>query len=542
MGIENMKYVKLLLIIGFLTFTVSCGQQKGYIQYRVKTGETMISIAEKLKMSPKDLLRLNPDFNENLKPNSFIVVPENKYDLFKNQQIKNGVVIEEIESTPEKNILIDKAKVTAKLFENFEVYEVVKGDTFYSLERRFGVSIDELLLLNPELKEGLKEGSILKIKEFQNEKELQKEIVVRNSSYNDYIKLNKSLKVSLLLPFRGDIYNYDSISPRDIFQKNTLANIATDLYLGAEFAVDSLRKRGIDIEFSIYDTGARKSNGISKIIYEQNLNNNDLIIGPLYSEEAQLLASRVNVPIIFPLYSSNQSEFNNPNIITASPDKKIFKNELIRYIKNNFSRGNLIIVSDQSEVSNSIKNALNTAILQSSITILTPENGVIEKSRFLQILRPNTNNWIVFAANNEVTVSDAINSLISLPSEIKTNVFAFDKGSVYDKIDNIKLAKIGFTYVSEEFVDGTSDSSKIFNKAYLSKNNAIPTLYATKGFDITYDILIRLASGKKLSTTFKEGASIRVVNKFDFINKGSFQNEGLFILQMNEDLTLSKLK
>ena len=100
MGIENMKYVKLLLIIGFLTFTVSCGQQKGYIQYRVKTGETMISIAEKLKMSPKDLLRLNPDFNENLKPNSFIVVPENKYDLFKNQQIKNGVVIEEIESTP----------------------------------------------------------------------------------------------------------------------------------------------------------------------------------------------------------------------------------------------------------------------------------------------------------------------------------------------------------------------------------------------------------------------------------------------------------
>jgi len=537
MGIENMKYIKLLVIIGILTFTVSCGQQKRYLQYRVKSGETMSSIAEKLNMNPKDLLRLNPDFTETPKPNSYIVVPESKYHLFKNQQIKNGVVIEEIDTTPIKNTPIDKATLIAQLQENFEVYEVLKGDTFYSLEKRFGVTSGALLFLNPQLKEGLKEGSVLKIRE------IQKESIVNSEIYNDFINTNKSLKVSLLLPFRGNIYNYDSISPRDIFQKNaTLVNIATDFYLGAELAVDSLRKKGVDIDFNVYDTGGRKSNGISNIILQQNLNNNDLIIGPLYSEEAQLLASRVNVPVVFPVYSSNQSEFNNPNIITASPDKKIFKDALMRYIKSNFDRGNVIIVSDKSEVSNSIKNALNTDILQSNITILTPNNGVIAKSRFLQILRPNTNNWIIIATNNEVIVSDAINSLISLPSETKTKVFAYNKGSVYDKIDNRKLAKIGFTYVSEEFVDETSESSKIFTKLYQSKNNAIPSFYATKGFDITYDMLIRLASGKQLSTTFKEGASIRVDTKFDFKNKGSFENEGVFILQMNQDLTLSKLK
>lgn len=533
-----MKYLKIFLLIGIFTFTVSCGQQKRYIQYQVKKGETMTSIAEKLNMKATDLLRLNPDFNENPKPNSFIVIPENKYDLIKNQKIKNGVVIEEIDTVSNKKNTIDREKLLAELREKYVVYEVLKGDTFYSLERRFGVTRGELLLLNPELKEGLKEGSILKIQEIKIV-----EVSYNKSTYNDYINTSKSLKLSLLLPFRSDLYGYDSISPRDIFSKNAaLANIATDLYLGAELAVDSLRKRGIDIEFNVYDTGARKSNGISKIISQQNLNSNDLIIGPLYSEEAQLLASRVNVPVVFPVYSSNQSEFNNPNIIKASPDKRIFKDELIRYIKENFDQGNLIIVSDKSETSNSIKHALNTAVLQSNITILTPSNGVIPKGRFLQILKPNTKNWIIIASNNEVLVSDAINSLIGLPSETKTKVFAYDKGSVYDKIDNRKLAKIGFTYVSEEFVDETSQSSKIFTKLYQSKNNAIPSFYATKGFDITYDMLIRLASGKKLSTTFYEGSSIRVDTKFDFKDKGSFENEGLFILQMNDDLTLSKLK
>jgi len=47
----------------------------------------------------------------------------------------------------------------------------------------------------------------------------------------------------------------------------------------------------------------------------------------------------------------------------------------------------------------------------------------------------------------------------------------------------------------------------------------LPSFYATKGFDITYDILIRLASGNDLNTTFKEGASYRVESKFDYANE-----------------------
>ena len=529
-----MKYLKIWLIITTLTFTVSCGQQNRYIQYKVKAGETMSTIAEKLNMKTQDLLRLNPDFPEVPKPNSFIIVPENKFEFFRNQQVKNGVVIEEVDSNTNHNPSSERENLIASLKENFLIYEVKKGDTFYSLEKKFNVTTGELLLLNPELKEGLKENSILKIKE------ILEESAIKNTNLIDEIRSNSAIKVALLLPLRSDVFGYDSILPREIFLKNgSLVNIATDFYLGAEIAVDSLRNNGVEIELNVFDTGARKSNRISNIISNQNLNANDVIIGPLYSEEAQMVASSVNIPVVFPMYSSNQSEFKNSNIIKAAPDKKIFKNTLIRYINDTFDHGNLIIVGDQT-AANSIKNELKFS--NETIRILTPQNGIIQKERFLEILRPNTKNWIILASSNEVIVSDVVNSLISLPSETKVTVFTFDKGSVYDKIDNLKLGKIGFTYVSEEFVDETSESSRSFTKLYQEKNNTLPSFYATKGFDITYDILVRLSSGKRLQATFKEGATTRVDTKFDYKNNETFENEGVFILQMNSDLTISRLK
>ena len=529
-----MKHLKIWLILALLSFTVSCGQQNRYIQYKVKPGETMSTIAEKLNMKTKDLLRLNPDFTETPKANSYIIVPENKYEFFRNQQVKNGVVIEEVDTNSLNNPQTDREKLIASLKKKFLIYEVKKGDTFYSLEKKFNVTRGELLLLNPELKDGLKENSILKIKE------IIEESAIKKTTFRDEINTNSAIKVALLLPLRSDAFSYDSISPKEIFYKNgSLVNIATDFYLGAEIAVDSLRKSGVAIELNVFDTGARKSNRISSIISNQNLNANDVIIGPLYSEEAQKVASAVNIPVVFPMYSSNQSEFKNSNIIKAAPDKKIFKQALIDYVNDVFDQGNLILVGELA-ATQAIKNELN--IKNGTIRILTPQNGMVQKGRFLEILKPNTKNWVIIASNNEVIISDVVNSLISLPNDTKVNVLTFDKGSVYDKIDNLKLGKIGFTYVSEEFVDETSESSQSFTKLYQEKNNTLPSFYATKGFDITYDILVRLSSGKRLQATFREGATVRVDTKFEYKNNETFENEGVFILQINKDLSITKLR
>ena len=540
-----MKHLKFFVFLCILSFTVSCGQQNRYIQYKVKKGDSASKIAEKLDMSTRDLIRLNPGMDTLPKVNSYIVVPQKKWDLLnkrirENKENLSQVTIDSINDLDGLNTELD---LTDELRSKYVIYEVKKGDTFYNLGKTFDVTRGELLLLNPELKEGLKLGMILKIKE------IPLEVTIDEVYYDDYIKRNKDLKVALLLPFRAARYSNDSIRLKEIFANNSaLVNIATDFYLGAEIAVDSLRRKGVKIDFNVYDTGGRRTNEISRIISSKNLNSNDVIIGPLFSEEVQTVASNVNIPVIFPVYSKNQSDFNASNIIKTSPDKKVFREELENYIKENFTGGNIIMVSDgKSESIQAIKNmrySLQQAdTIVKNIYTLTPSNGYIAKSKFLNVLKPNTKNWIIIATDDMVIVSDVVNSLISLPKETTVKLFTFDKGDVYDKIDNSKLAKIGFTYVSDDFVDETSLASRVFRKQYLNKNNALPSFYATKGFDITYDILIRLASGNDLKSTLKEGMSARVETKFDYRNSEfTSENKGLFIVQYNKDLSLSRLK
>ena len=535
-----MKHLKFFIFLCILTFTISCGQQKRYIQYKVKSGETMSVIADKLDMKTKDLVRLNPDVVNDPKANSFIVVPEKKMNSYKikiKDEVENTVENDSIISV---NVKTEAEILLEKLKEDFVTYEIKKGDTFYSLKKSFDLSRGELLLLNPELKEGLKVGQVLKIKE------IPKVIESDGLFYDDYIKAGTNLKVALLLPFKASSYT-DSLLEKDAFAKNaTLLNIATDFYLGAEIAVDSLRKRGVNIELNVYDTGRRNSL-INNIISQEDLNKNDAIIGPLYSDEMETVARNVNKPVVFPVYSSNQSQFSYTNIVKTSPDRNIFRQELETYISENFDEGTIIIVSD--EKSNSIQ---NSRILKASLEartnvgevhLLTPSKGFIEKSRFLNIFKPNAKNWVIMTTNNKIVVADAVNSLISLPEETTAKLFSVEKGSAFNNVDNNKLARIGFTYVSDEFVDENSLAARTFTRQYKRKNKALPSFYATKGFDITFDILVRLASGNDLKSTFTQGPSFRVETKFDYtrsINMAS--NEGLFILQYNKDLTLTRLK
>ncbi|MCI2227568.1 LysM peptidoglycan-binding domain-containing protein [Polaribacter sp. MSW13] len=538
MGIEYMKHLKFFVFLCILTFTVSCGQQKKYIEYKVKEGETMRVIAKKLDMKTKDLLRLNPDVNKKPDANTVIIIP-NKKMIKTNKKVSDTVNEELTDNLEIDDVVKEDTKLLEDLKKEFVVYEVKKGDTFYSLTRFYNVSQEDLISLNPELSEGLKVGQTIKIKPIENEGETE------NNIYEDVIEEDLALKVALLLPFKAN--EFDTIQHQDIFSKSTLANIVTDFYLGSEIAIDSLRKQGIVIDLTVYDT-EKNSTKIRSIINENDLNSNDVVIGPLYSEEAEIVANKLKIPVVFPVYSKNQSKFSSSKLIKTSPEKSVFRKELETYIKENFNDGTLILVGDGNATSNHVntvlKSSLESADSISKVHILKPENGYIEKEKFLKILKTNKKNWVVMTTNDNVIVADAINSLISLPDSTSVKVFAFDKGKAFDRINNQKLAKIGFTYVSDSYVDETSYTTKVFNQQYYKKNNALPSFYATKGFDITYDILIRLASGENLKSTFKEGASFRVETKFDYNNKlfGVSENNGLFILEYNDDLSLTRLK
>ena len=554
-----MRKFKILIILLFVVIASSCGQQKKYISYTVKKGETLKGIAKRLGIKTKDLLSLNPDIGRKPVPETLIIIPNNEY-----QQI------EEAPSPVENNNSIpvsDEVPVAEELMNDFVLHKVEKGDTFYNLTRAYNVSKAQLNQLNPSIDSlGLQLDMLLKIKPVADE-----DLLVL---YRDTIQENTVVKLAMLLPFRA--IEYDTIDAKDIFKTKKLVNITTDIYLGASLAIDSLHSLGVDIELSVFDTG-RKDTKLDSILAVTDFDNIDAIIGPLYSEEVPKVANRTGVPVVFPVYSKKQKSFSSSKIIKTSADRAIHQEALIDYVLTNYANENILIIGDSSATSIRNSDLIKSRLVQhdsiNEALIIYPNEGYIKKHFVINALKPDVGNWVILATDKRDISSDAINSLISLPVEepeedeseeedekseeesdepemqilpedTLIKVFGISKSSQFDKIDNNKLAKLGFTFTSDTFIDENSPEMQLFHSQYLEKNYAYPSYYATRGFDILFDIGMRLASGKKLKETFKQGVSYRLESKFEY-SKSLFNissNHGIYILKYTPDLTLTRIK
>ena len=558
-GNKFMRKFKILIILLFVVIASSCGQQKKYISYTVKKGETLKGIAKRLGIKTKDLLSLNPDIGRKPVPETLIIIPNNEY-----QQIEEAPnPVENNNSIP----VSDEVPVAEELMNDFVLHKVEKGDTFYNLTRAYNVSKAQLNQLNPSIDSlGLQLDMLLKIKPVADE-----DLLVL---YRDTIQENTVVNLAMLLPFRA--IEYDTIDAKDIFKTKKLVNITTDIYLGASLAIDSLKSLGVAIELSVFDTG-RKDTKLDSILAVTDFDNIDAIIGPLYSEEVPKVANRTGVPVVFPVYSKKQKSFSSSKIIKTSADRAIHQEALIDYVLTNYANENILIIGDSSATSIRNSDLIKSRLVQhdsiNEALIIYPNEGYIKKHFVINALKPDVGNWVILATDKRDISSDAINSLISLPVEepeedeseeedekseeesdepemqilpedTVIKVFGISKSSQFDKIDNSKLAKLGFTFTSDTFIDENSPEMQLFHSQYLEKNYAYPSYYATRGFDILFDIGMRLASGKKLKETFKQGVSYRLESKFEY-SKSLFNissNHGIYILKYTPDLTLTRIK
>ena len=114
--------------------TVVLGE-KEYIQYMVSPGETIYRISTKYGVSISTLLELNPDLENGLKVGQVIRIPYKKAYVAAQ---KEKVVQEELLAVNDNS-----------------VHEVLPGETLYSISKKFGVTVGDLLKWNGlELKAG----------------------------------------------------------------------------------------------------------------------------------------------------------------------------------------------------------------------------------------------------------------------------------------------------------------------------------------------------------------------------------------------------
>ncbi|MDC9722457.1 MAG: LysM peptidoglycan-binding domain-containing protein [Urechidicola sp.] len=566
-----MKTLRIFFLLFFVSVLTSCAQQKKYISYAVQQGETMKSIAKDNGMKARDLMRLNPDVSKKPSVNTVIIIPNKNYgkeesdssssqkthtvlrkeNLFSISQ-KYGISVDALKKANDihgNNISVGRVLVipnienivSEKLTEvaidsSFITHTVVKDDTLFSLTRRYQISEEALYEFNRALKDGLNLGMVLIVGE-------KTEDVVEVNIFEDIIT-DKPLNVLLMLPYK---LNSIDINDQEFEWDNRLLNIVTDFHTGALIAIDSLRNRGAQINIDVVDT-ENSASKISSVLREKDVDDYDVVIGPLFLKNAKQVSKSTSTPVIAPIFSKTQTSVSDNNLVKVAPNKQELEDKVLDYLLKSY-KGEKIIITGDSTVTTGAKISQIMAKLRThdsinDITVLKPKDGYIKKERFIEVIDTvQYKNWVLLVGDNLLVTTDVVNNLGVMPLEKRDiQMFSFGMNSNFDNVSNTDLARLKFTFSKAAYIDVLSVEARSFEKLYKAKNHIRPSDFATKGFDVTYDTLLRLMDGS-FNDGAKEGVSRRVASKFDYSKRmfGSTENKGVFLLQYQDNLELLQL-
>jgi len=483
----------------------------GTQKYIVKAKETKFGIARKFGISIAELEDLNPDLDE-LKVGSTLIVPD--------------------------KTVIENAEIDD---ENFQYYEVKPKEGFFRLKAKFGLSEEEIIALNPYAKDGLKEGMILKLPKDKSAVS-QEDISVLD--LENRIENKKMKTVALMLPFRLIRSVNDTTSTdEDMLKKDPTLRVALDFYSGALMAAEFAKDKGISVTLNVYDTEKSESR-VASIVSKNEFKNVDAVIGPLLQknvEKASDILKDEKIPVFSPL--SNREMAMNENLFQTLPTDAVLQKTMIRYLKENAAGKNIIIISDSKRAKQRemIQNAIPTAK-----TVSPRGGGYVQVSDITAAASEGMENWVILETENSVLVSSAVNAAATVPASYRVRLFTLDKNEAYEwhEVSSSRLAKLNFTFPSVN-KNISEDDRDPFLVSYKNKYGVLPNRYAIRGFDVTYDVLLRLASEKDIYDAINpENVMVYIENKFRYEKSDSkgYCNEAAYILKYNTELKFEEVE
>lgn len=527
--------------------------QEKYVYHDVQPKETKYSIAKQYKTTVEDLEKRNPDIVSNLPVGYRLTI---KGTAPKTENTAANVT---------KHEEVKKPAEPAKKAVSYMDYQVKPKETFYSLSRTFHLSQEELTALNPALSEGVKEGMVLKVptgylaptpiiaqqqpveKVLENKSSGGIQIVDKVKSETvsvnpEIVELSKKRsqgdrkKVVLLLPFNLAKLQSDTTGTAARLKTDKFLNMTLDFYSGAMMAIDSAKVLKLPIDVSIYDSQETKTtSNISSLI--PKLQDADAVVGPFYQNNAESTANTLrlyNVPVISPL----SKDAANPieNLYQTIPSNEVVRNTVFEYMR--AKNGNIVAVVDKK------KESVISYIKQNQKGVVfaaLTEAGGLDAANLKSLLLPNRMNYVVMETGNTAMIKTTIKALLDAQKTCQVQLVILEPNSTLDtdeiSFDNLVKLKLMYPSVTR---DSDDQAVSIFKKDYRLKNKIYPNTYATRGFDVTFDTMMRLVQGKTYQETADLMTTQQVENKFQFYKKedGGHANKGVYILYYDSDLTL----
>ena len=443
-----------------------------------------------------------------------------------NLHLKIGQIIQIPFKSEAKETIIKTPAKTDTIYTN---YTVLSKETLYGISRKHNVDEEDLLAANPELKEGLKEGQIIRIpvKNIINAKaELPKaksleikpnekaieikpvEKAIETKSKTEEIKLVKPNKkrtynVALLIPLY--LKNMEEIIPENVLANNqTTADFKSftflQFYEGFLQQIDTLVQQGMNLKLYTYDIPDDTILALA-FLKKNDLSKMDIIIGPFFYKTFKVVADYAKsqkIPIVNPFSERRNILENNSYAFKLIPAYQSQVENLARYLVDSFPNANILLIHNNKDTEKKRADVFKLAINEVYKMNVSNE-GSLKEIIYSQVgfvglqskLSLNRENILITLIESELFVTGYISKLNSIKDQ-KICLIAPLQWKNFDKIETEYFLKLNTHFFEPNFVDYEEIATKSFILKFREKYKTEPNEMAFAGHDVALYFLTAL--------------------------------------------------
>lgn len=568
--------------------------ESGYFLHTVTKGQSLYSISSMYNVTIDDIVRLNPGSDKQIREGAALKIPQAtttnsdkpvfhtiqagetlyrlsvKYNVttqaiceanpgLSTENFRSGQVIiipVQSDSKPQKETpkTEEQVNTNVKMNDWKDMHKVERKETIFSISREYGITEEELIAANPELKTGkLKKGTFLFIPYGKNDKKkesesqpITKELTNEEVfSQNEELKKDiKTIKAAVMLPFMaGTSTNMDE-------QVRMV-----EYYEGFLMAVDSLKKQGVSIDLYTYDTKGREAT-LNSILSKKEMKNMDIIFGPAKAQDIDVLATfadKNNIRLVVPFAPKVDEVFKNPHIYQINTPQSYLYSEVYEHFTRKFSDSNVIFLnaSNGDREKDEFIKGMKTELRNNGISYrdFTVTDNFYEITTVMDTLR---NNIFIPTSGKSTALVKILPQLTQIRRErpnYMMNLFGYPEWQTYTNDYLASFYEIDTYFYSSFYTNNLFPAAVHFTNSYrrwYSKDMAnIYPKYGMLGYDTGYFFLKGLSKyGNKLEENLNsiQVTPIQTGFKFERVNNwGGFINRKVFFVHFSKDYELIKL-
>ena len=516
-GVENGVKEGQKLLIPIAVSTVKPNEIKGETKtYTVLPQETLFGISKKFGVNLEELVEANPGTENGVKVGQVLTIPESDH------------VVEKLPTNT--NVKTSTGKELNVVFSDTIIEHVVLAhETMYSISKRFMVPVADIQKINGLKNTKIKNGDVIKIP-IRNEKFQQlevreiKTIVSRTVDSTLLFKKKDEYSIALLLPFYLD-------KPEGA--NKAVSDYATEFYMGAKIALDSLESLGFKAKLFIYDA-KNDSASVKSILNKKEFASMDMVIGPLFPDKMGLVAEwckKNKVRFICPVASNATILKNNQFVYSSVPSDMTLMEGAAKYLLSLNLKDQLVLVKPTNSKDQLLYESFRQSFLNLPSKGMRPKLIEISVSDVKAYVKKGLNTYFVVPTNDKSTALKFMNTLNSCTKNFTgvISVLGTKEWVNFDEISGEYKNKYNFQFPSPNDFNYSYESIKEVMKIYRKNYSSDMSKMAVQGFDVSFFFISKYLLGKEIS----EG----LMTNFEMFQKGNgngFENGNVYILKQQD--------